>query len=136
MKSLPIRFTSGALLAAASLSVSAQEARPTPSANLTLLTGPNLLSPPTRPIESASISSEIIFPGNKTPAAKETWQARRDAAEARLRMLQAEREAAMKRRQEALERLKAPTPSPTQSRPATPPAATPPAVLATPPTTP
>lgn len=35
--------------------------------SFTLLTGPRLLSPPTRPLESSSISSEVVRPGAPAP---------------------------------------------------------------------
>jgi hypothetical protein len=88
-------FVLGIVSTAVLLPLMAKEPSLVPTRNdVTLLTGPNLLSPASRPLNVPSISSEMRV-GVDTPI--EAAQKKRAAAEARLKTLRAEREAALAR---------------------------------------
>ena len=95
MNSLVVKYAFGAILVGAPLISSGQNRNATPVRNdVTLLTGPDLLSPATRPLESPSISSEIVTPARSIPEQK------RASAEQRLIYLRAQRDALLMRKQE------------------------------------
>jgi hypothetical protein len=101
-------------LGAASLSVLTASTAKGPSIvlprnDVTLLTGPYILSPASRPLASPSISSESL-PEHWTnaEAARKSAQQKRAAIEARLQQLRAERDAALTRLRE-LRQLSFPT---------------------------
>lgn len=90
MNSLVVTHRLGATLTCALFVLSALAAdRGSAGKDFTLLTGPYLLSPPTRPLNASSISSEVVKPGQPPTTVEQLHQKNRDA-EKRVQELRAE----------------------------------------------
>lgn len=104
MKSSSVKISLGLALvvAVAPLFAAEKATGNTPTRpDVTLLTGPNLLSPATRPINSPSISSEIVTPGRTTREMElEAVLKKRAATQDRLDRLRAQRATALERKRE------------------------------------
>jgi hypothetical protein len=91
MNSLVVTLRLGAIFVGASLPLSALAAdRGLAGKDFTLLTGPYLLSPPTRPLNAASISSEVVTPGQPAKVTFEPLRQKDGDATKRVLELRAE----------------------------------------------
>ena len=91
MNSVAVSLRVGAFFAGVSLALSGFAAdRGAGTRDFTLLTGPYLLSPPTRPLNATSISSEVVTPGRPAKMTPEQLHQKDIDAEHRVQELRAE----------------------------------------------